>query len=434
MSTTIQSVLAREILDSRGRPTVEAEVTLSSGLTGRASVPSGASTGASEALELRDGGPRFGGYGVSQAVGNVNRELAPALLGTDAANQVALDQQMRDLDGTENKARLGANGILAVSMAAARAAALAAREPLWRYLHRTLFPDRTPSIPLPMINILSGGHHAGFQLDVQDALLFPTSARTTMEMLEQTSAVYLAVREILRERVGYTQLVADEGGFGPRLESNEQMLEVVTTGIERAGLRPGVDAFLALDIASSHFCRDGRYKLAADHRERDAGEMIDVLEQWLDDYPVISLEDGLAEDDWDGWVTLTQRLGERAQVLGDDLFTTNPTRLQHGIDLGCANSILIKVNQIGTVSEAAAACRLAFQAGYTAVVSTRSGETCDAFIVDLAVASGAGQVKPGSIARSERLAKFNQLLRLEEELGGTAFTGVETLRRWLPGA
>lgn len=429
----IEQVRAREILDSRGYPTVEAEVTLADATFARASVPSGASTGASEALELRDGEPRFAGRGVRRAVEHVVGEIAPRLVGLEAGDQRAVDRAMIELDGTADKSRLGANGILAVSLAVARAAAVSRGAPLWRHLGEVLFAGVEPVLPLPMVNILSGGHHAGFQLDLQDLLVIPIAAGNTIECVEWLSAIYLAVRDILRREVGYTQLVADEGGFGPALAGNEAMLEVVCRGVEAAGLRLGRQVVLAVDVASSHFCRDGVYRLAADGVERDAGAMIAVLERWLDDYPVISLEDGLSEEDWGGWTALTRRLGDRAQLLGDDLFTTNPDRLRHGIGLGAANSVLIKVNQIGTLSEAAEALTIARQAGYTAVVSTRSGETCDDAVVDLAVASGAGQIKPGSVARSERLAKFNQMLRLEEQLGTSAFAGAATLLRWWPG-
>ncbi|MBI2302716.1 MAG: phosphopyruvate hydratase [Armatimonadetes bacterium] len=429
--TRIAVVRGREILDSRGFPTVECDVTLESGVAGRASVPSGASTGRHEALELRDGDAhRFRGRGCRRAADHVTGELASSVTGLDAADQAAVDQALRDADGTPDKRRLGANAILAVSLAAARAAAKGLGRPLWKHLHEQLFPDAEPCLPVPMINILSGGHHAGFQLDIQDVLIFPLGAADVWQMIEWTSAIYLAVRDILRRDAGYTQLVADEGGFGPALESNEAMLRVVTEGIAAAGLEPGRDVWLALDIAATHFHRDGRYTLAADGRERDAGEMSDALEAWVEAFPVISIEDGLAEDDWPGWAALTLRLGQRVQVVGDDLFTTDVARLRRGVAEGCANSLLVKPNQVGTLSEAAEACRVAHDAGYTAVVSTRSGETADAFVVDLATASGAGQLKPGSLARSERSAKLNQLVRLEEELGPGWFTGARSLSRW----
>ncbi len=429
---TITDILAREILDSRGWPTVEAEVRLNDGTVGRASVPSGASTGEREALELRDGDPgRFRGRGVRLAVANVRDHLAGVVRGLEATDQAAVDGAMTDLDGTPNRGRLGANGILAVSLATARAAAASRGVPLWQHLNEALFPGREPSLPLPMVNILSGGHHAGFQLDIQDVLIVPAGATSTMQMVEWTNAVYYAVRDILRAEAGYTQLVADEGGFGPALESNERALDIVNRGIAAAGLEPGREVVLALDVAASHFYQGGAYMLAADRLRRDARSMIDVLESWVDTYPVRSIEDGLAENDWDHWVALTQRLGDRAQVIGDDLFTTNVAQLRRGIERGIANSILVKVNQIGTLSESAEACRTAFAAGYTAVISTRSGETEDDFVSDLAVASGAGQIKPGSLARSERTCKFNRLLRIEEQLGAAAFTGRQTLARWL---
>lgn len=429
----ILQVRAREILDSRGWPTVEAEVRLMDGAVGRASVPSGASTGSSEALELRDrDDSRFRGRGVRQAVQNVNQAIALAVRGIEAERQAEVDEAMISLDGTANKSRLGANAILSVSLATARAAAASRKQPLWQYLNQSLFAGVEPVVPLPMINILSGGHHAGFQLDIQDVLIVPIGAESTMQMIEWTSAVYLTVRDILREDHGYTQLVADEGGFGPALGSNEQALAIVTRGIERAGLEPGRQVCLALDVAASHFYRNGAYVIAAEGFERDAGQMIEVLESWVEQYPVISIEDGLTESDWDRWPELTCRLGDRVQLVGDDLFTTNVDRLRRGIEEGCGNSILIKVNQIGSLSEAADACRTAVEAGYTAIVSTRSGETCDDFITDLAVASGVGQIKPGSIARSERGAKFNQMLRIEEVLGAERFTGRESYRKWWP--
>lgn len=429
--STIVAVRGWEILDSRGRPTIEAEVRLADGSVGIASVPSGASTGSHEALELRDGDPRrYRGLGVQRAVGHVNGPLAAAVQGLAADDPEAVDAALLVADGTPDKSRLGANAILAVSLATARAAACCLDLPLWSYLHERLFPDRELGLPMPMINILSGGHHAGFQLDIQDVLIIPLGAADVSELLVWTSEVYLAVRDILRAEFGYTQLVADEGGFGPALGGNEAMLEVVCRGIEAAGLRPGDDVALAIDVAAQHFYVDGRYRLAADGRERDANELIDVLAGWVDRYPVLSVEDGLAEDDWTGWAALTRRLGDRVQVLGDDLFTTHPARLRRGIAEGCANSVLIKLNQIGTLTEAVKACRIAVAAGYHPVISTRSGETCDAFIVDLAVASDAGQIKPGSIARSERLAKYNRLLRIEAELGGGRLTGARCFDRW----
>ncbi len=427
----IAAVRAREVLDSRGWPTVEADIELDNGVVGRASVPSGASTGAAEAMELRDGDKhRYRGRGVRTAVRNVRTTIADCIKGCDPVDQAALDARLCELDGTPNKSWLGANAVLAASLAVARAAANVRRVPLWKHLNETLFPGREPLCPLPMINILSGGHHAGFQLDLQDVLVVPIGAATTAEALEWTNAVYYCVRDILRAEVAYTQLVADEGGFGPDLETNEDMLRVVTEGIVEAGLEPGRQVVLAIDVASSHFYKHGAYVLSADQVERQSAAMIDVLESWVDSYPLLSIEDGLAENDWAGWVELTRRLGGRVQLLGDDLFATSVARLRRGIDAGAGNSVLVKVNQIGTLSEAAEACRTAQDAGYTAVVSARSGETEDSFLADLAVASGAGQIKIGSIARSERLAKYNQMLRIEETLGAERFCGRDMFARW----
>lgn len=427
----IVKVHGREVLDSRGWPTVEAEVTLEGGAVGIASVPSGASTGVREALELRDGDPsRYRGRGVRQAVSHVRGELAAAVTGLEADDHHAVDQRLIDCDGTPHKSRLGANAVLAVSLATARAAATHRAVPLWQHLNEVLLPDREPSAPLPMVNILSGGHHAGFQLDIQDVLIYPWGADSTVQAMEYTNAVYYAVRDILREECGYGQLVADEGGFGPNLASNEAALDVVTRGIERAGLRPYDDVSIALDVASAHFYRDGRYVLSAEGVERDSAAMIEVLESWVARYPVVSIEDGLSEDDWEAWPQLTARLGDRVQVVGDDLFTTNPAVLRRGIEGGIANSVLVKVNQIGSLSEAAETCRIAFEAGYTAVISARSGETEDSFLADWAAATGAGQIKIGSIARSERLAKYNQMLRIEEQLGVERWAGRGALKRW----
>ena len=426
---TITAVGAREVLDSRGWPTVEADVTLSDGAQAFASVPSGASRGGSEACELRDDDPtRYGGRGVRQAVANVVDILGPAVVGRQAADQAGLDAVLLELDGTPDKSRLGANAILAVSCAGARAAAFSRGLPLWRHLAETLFDFAQPCLPLPMINILSGGHHAGFQLDLQDVLLVPVGADSVAQALEWTNAVYYAVRRRLQRDHGYRQLVADEGGFGPDLADNEAMLAIVTDGIVDAGLEPGSQAALAVDVAATHFWRDGAYRLAADDVERDAAAMTELLAAWVERYPIVSLEDGLADEDWAGWPGLTRRLGDRVQLLGDDLFTTNPQRLARGIKCGCANSVLVKMNQIGTLTETAAAWRLARAAGYSGVVSARSGETEDDFLADLAAASGAGQIKVGAIARSERLAKYNRLLRLAEH--GLPWPGAAALGRW----
>jgi enolase len=411
--SAILRIHAREVLDSRGRPTVEAEVTVESGHVGRAIVPSGASTGKYEAVELRDGGERFGGLGVRKAVANVREVIAPALTGFDVSDQAEIDRRMIDLDGTPGKSRLGANAILAVSLACAHAAAASRQLPLWRYLDSE---DRS-SMPLPMVNLISGGLHAGGNLDFQDFLFLPVAARSYSEALEMTCSVYRHLGAVLRKHGAEGVLVGDEGGYGPRLYSNEQAIELCLEAFDRAGLAPGREAALALDVASSHFWRDGAYHLL----ERggnvlSSAEMVDRLERWSMTYPIVSIEDGLAEDDLDGWALLTERLGQRVQLIGDDLFVTNPGRLRMGIDRGLANAVLVKVNQIGTLTETFEVLKMAREAGYRAVVSARSGETEDSTLADLAVASGAGQIKIGSVARSERLAKYNQLLRIEESL------------------
>lgn len=422
----IQKVHAREVLDSRGRPTVEVEVTLTGGHFGRAIVPSGASTGKFEALELRDGDKtRHRGLGVLRAVRHVNEEIAPALSGQYAADQNAIDAQLIALDGTANKARLGANALLGVSLAVAHAAAAGVGLPLWRYLGGV----GARVMPLPMINILSGGLHASRNIDFQDFLIMAVGAQTYSEALLMSLNVHRAVQDVLVEK-GLSILKADEGGFGPQLAGNRSALDLLVTAIERAGYRPGDDVAIALDVASSHFYDEEHnvYRLAADDRTCTVDEMIDLLAEWTAHYPILSIEDGLAEDDWPGWQALTQRLGT-VQLLGDDLFTTNLERLNKGIHLGAANAILIKMNQIGTLSETLSAVAAAQQAGYRPVVSARSGETEDATMSDLAVATNAGQIKVGSLAQSERLAKYNQLLRIEEALGDSAvFPGAEILR------
>jgi enolase len=409
----INRVHAREVLDSRGRPTVEAEVITASGVAGRASVPSGASTGRHEAVELRDGDPsRYGGLGVRRAVTNVRDVIGPALVGHDVFNQAGIDSTMRDLDGTPNKARLGANALLSVSLACAHAAAATRGVPLWRYLGE----DRA-CLPLPMVNLISGGLHAGGNLDFQDFLFLPVAARSYSEALETTCAVYRCLGGVLRAHGFEGVLVGDEGGYGPRLKSNEQAVELCLEAFAKAGLKPGTEAALALDVAASHFWRDGAYHLhEGGGTILSSAEMVDRLQRWATAYPILSIEDGLAEDDLDGWALLTRRLGDRVQLVGDDLFVTNPERLRMGIEKGLANAVLVKVNQIGTLSETFVVLQLAREAGYRAVVSARSGETEDATLADLAVASGAGQIKIGSVARSERLAKYNQLLRIEEQL------------------
>jgi enolase len=415
---TIARIHAREVLDSRGRPTVEVDVVCRDGARGRASVPSGASTGRHEAVELRDGDPaRYGGKGVRKAVANVRDLLTPRLIGMSAADQARLDRVLCEIDGTPNKSRAGANAILGVSLAAARAAAASKGLPLWRYLD----PDGRAALPLPMVNLISGGLHAGGNLDFQDFLLLPVGARTYSESLEMTAAAYRALSGVLT-RLGFEGvLVGDEGGFGPRLASNEQAIELILQAITKAGLTSGTDVALAIDVASTHFHRDGRYHLREGvGASLTADEMIDLLKGWAEAHPILSIEDGLAEDDWDGWRRLTAELGGRAQLIGDDLFATNPARLRRGITEGVANAVLVKVNQIGTLTETLEVVRLAREAGYRAVISARSGETEDAFLADLAVATGAGQIKIGSVARSERLVKYNQLLRIEEEMGAAA--------------
>ncbi len=414
----IAAMKAREVLDSRGNPTVEVEVFCFDGSSGRAIVPSGASTGRHEARELRDGDPaHYGGKGVRKAVANVTRELMPSLLGVPVTDQERIDAILCKCDGTPDKSRLGANAILGVSLACARAAAASRKQSLWRYLDT----DGVAQMPLPMVNLISGGLHAGGNLDVQDFLLLPLGARSYSEALEMTVAVYRSLGRVLTRHGFEGVLVGDEGGYGPRLHSNEQAIELILTAITDSGLSPGKEAALALDVASTHFYRDGRYHL---HTGGDtaltADEMIERLRRWVEAYPILSIEDGLAEDDWPGWVQLTQALGKRVQLIGDDLFVTNPQRLRRGIELGAANCVLVKVNQIGTLTETREVVRLAKQAGYRAVISARSGETEDSTLADLAVALGTGQIKIGSVARSERLAKYNQLLRIEEEMGPNA--------------
>ena len=410
----IAKIVAREILDSRGNPTVEADVILSSGVIGRAAVPSGASTGAREAIELRDGDSgRFGGKGVRQAVANVNGEIARALAGHEVTDQAGIDRVMRDLDGTDNKERLGANALLSVSMAAAHAAANEAGLPLYRYLGG----EDATTLPVPMMNIINGGAHADNSVDLQEFMIIPVGAGSLAEAVRYGAEVFHALKKVLAGR-GMTTTVGDEGGFAPNLPSNEAAIEVILEAIGKAGYTAGEDICLGVDAASSEFYRDGVYDLASEGRKFGSAEFVEYLAAWVDKYPIISIEDGMAEDDWDGWAQLTERLGKRVQLVGDDLFVTNTGILQEGIDKGIANSILIKVNQIGTLSETLAAIEMAQQAGYTAVVSHRSGETEDTTIADLAVASSAGQIKTGSLSRSDRVAKYNRLIRIEQELGG----------------
>jgi enolase len=411
----IEGVHARQIMDSRGNPTVEVDVVLASGASGRAAVPSGASTGEFEAVELRDGGEAWGGKGVATAVGNVNGELAERVRGLDAADQGALDAAMIDLDGTPNKGRLGANAILGVSLAAAKAAAAEAGLPLWRYLGG----EAAHVLPVPMMNVLNGGAHADNKVDFQEFMVVPVGASSFSEGLRTGAEVFHALKATLHDR-GLGTAVGDEGGFAPDLESNEAALEALVAGIEAAGYRPGEDVAIALDPATSELERDGSYVLEHEARSLSAAELAAYWEDVSSRYPVVSIEDGMGEEDWDGWRTLTERIGDRLQLVGDDLFVTNTERLRRGIDAGVANSILVKVNQIGTLTETLDAVRMATDAGYTAVMSHRSGETEDTTIADLAVATGCGQIKTGAPSRSDRVAKYNQLLRIEEALRGDA--------------
>jgi len=414
--TTIASIHAREILDSRGNPTLEAEVRLHSGHFGRAAVPSGASTGTREAIELRDGDKtRYGGKGVRRAVENVRGPIAKALLGKPADDQSGLDQIMIALDGTPNKARLGANAMLAASMACAHAAAAAKDLPLFAYLGG---PDQC-MLPVPMMNIINGGAHADNNVDMQEFMVLPIGAPTFAEALRYGTEVFHALKSVLRAR-GLATAVGDEGGFAPDLRANEEAIEVILEAINKAGFTAGDDMLLGLDVASSEFYKDGRYHLASENRYLSSEQFADYLVQWAAKYPIVTIEDGMAEDDWAGWKYLTQSIGKRVQLVGDDLFVTNPEILRQGIDKGVANAILIKVNQIGTLSETLAAIRMAEAARYAQIVSHRSGETEDTTIADLAVATTATQIKTGSLCRTDRVAKYNQLLRIEEMLGSRA--------------
>ena len=428
--STIQSIKAREILDSRGNPTIEVEVTLLGGVKGWAAVPSGASTGKYEALELRDKDPsRFGGKGVLRAVENVNEIIAKALVGVRATNQEAIDQALIELDGTPNKSRLGANAILAVSMAVASAAANRRKLPLYQYLG----DHDTYTLPVPMMNILNGGKHASNAVDFQEFMIVPLGASTFRHALQMGAEIYHSLKKVL-EGKGFETNVGDEGGFAPRLGSNREAIEAVLEAIRMAGYLPGEDCFIALDPASSEFYQDGRYLLKNEGLSLSSEEMIAYYENLVQNYPIISIEDGMAEDDWDGWKLLNQRLGGLVQLVGDDLYVTNVERLKKGIALKASNSILIKPNQIGTLSEAVEAIRLAKKAGWTAIVSHRSGETEDTTIADLAVAQNTGLIKAGAPCRSERVAKYNRLLRIEEQLGRTSrFAGKQAfynLKRW----
>jgi enolase len=417
--SAIADVRAREILDSRGNPTIEADVILQSGALGRAAVPSGASTGEREALELRDADPkRYGGKGVRKAVGHVTGEIRRALIGRDARDQTAVDKAMLELDGTPAKGRLGANAILAVSLATARAAAADSRQPLYRYLNG-LAGGVPMRMPVPMMNIINGGAHADNNIDFQEFMVLPTGAGTFAEALRCGTEVFHALKKVL-QGMKLSTAVGDEGGFAPDLKSNEEALAVIVEGIAKAGYRPGTDVCLGLDVASSAFNKSGKYELESEGASLTAEQFVAKLAAWVAKYPIISIEDGCGENDWEGWMLLTKQLGKRIQLVGDDLFVTNTALLGRGIKQGIANSILIKVNQIGTLTETFAAIEMARNAGYTSVISHRSGETEDAFIADLAVATGTGQIKTGSLSRSDRVAKYNQLLRIEEELGGAA--------------
>jgi enolase 1/2/3 len=416
---TIADVHGRQILDSRGNPTVEVEVTLEGGATGRAAVPSGASTGEFEATELRDGGDAWGGKGVGDAVANVNGEITAALGGADARDQAAIDRVLIDLDGTANKSRLGANAILGASLAVARAAALAAGEPLYRYLGGVYGNDDPTVLPVPMMNVVNGGAHADNSVDFQEFMIVPAGASSFGECLRWGTEVFHALKGWLKSN-GLNTAVGDEGGFAPDLSSNEAALEALVAGIEAAGYEAGGDIHIALDPATSEIYSDGSYRLEHEGRSLSAAELADYWADVVDRYPIVSIEDGMDEEDWDGWKALTDAIGDRCQLVGDDLFVTNPERLRRGIDAGVGNSILVKVNQIGTLTETFEAVRMARDAGYSAVMSHRSGETEDTTIADLAVATGCGQIKTGAPSRSDRVAKYNQLLRIEEELGPAA--------------
>lgn len=412
----IVGVHAREILDSRGNPTVEVDVELKSRAFGRASVPSGASTGEREAVELRDGDKRrYAGKGVLKAVEHVNDDICAALLGLDARDQEMIDRVMVELDGTENKQRLGANAILGVSLAVARAAAAHLDQPLYRYLGK----EEDLCMPVPLMNIINGGAHADNNVDMQEFMIVPAGAKSFSQALRCGAEVFHALKAVLRDR-GLNTAVGDEGGFAPDLASNEAAIQVIVEAIEKAGYRPGRDLFLGLDCASSEFFKDERYELASEELTLTAVEMTNLLSKWVSQYPIITIEDGMSEHDWSGWAWLTQTLGERVQLVGDDLFVTNARIFEKGIHTGIANSILIKVNQIGTLTETLAAIDMAKRAGYTAVISHRSGETEDTVIADIAVATGTGQIKTGSLSRSDRVAKYNRLLRIEEELSAAA--------------
>ncbi len=413
--SAIIDIIGREILDSRGNPTVEVDIYLEDGGFGRAAVPSGASTGAHEAVELRDGGGRYRGKGVLKAVEAVNGELFDALVGLDSEDQLAIDQAMRDLDGTENKGRLGANAILGVSLAIAKASADSLGLPLYRYLGG----PAAHILPVPMMNIINGGEHADNPIDVQEFMIMPVNADSVTDAIRIGAEIFHELKDKLH-KAGHNTAVGDEGGFAPNLNGTVDALDFIMNAIESAGYKPGEDVYLALDAASTEFFHDGKYILKGEGKELDSAGLVDYYADLVAKYPIISIEDGMAEDDWEGWKMLTDRIGDTVQLVGDDLFVTNPARLAEGIEKGVANSILVKVNQIGTLAETMQAVEMAHRARYTSVMSHRSGETEDATIADLAVAMNCGQIKTGSLARSDRLAKYNQLIRIEEELGSTA--------------
>jgi enolase len=411
----ITDIRGREIIDSRGNPTVEADVILESGAMGRAAVPSGASTGSREAIELRDGGSRFMGKGVLKAVKNVNEEIREALLGIEAKDQAKVDQTMIDLDGTPNKDRLGANAMLAVSMAVAKAAAAEAGQPLYRYLGGS----DAKTLPVPMMNIINGGAHADNSVDMQEFMIVPVGAKSINEALQWGAEIFHTLKKVLHSK-GLNTAVGDEGGFAPDLPSNEAAIEVILEAIAKAGYKAGEQIMIAIDAAASEFYKDGKYVLESEGKSMTSEQFVDYFAAWVDKYPIISIEDGLDESDWAGWKVMTEKLGKRIQLVGDDLFVTNPAILSQGIEKGIANSILIKVNQIGTLTETLAAISMAKANGYTAIASHRSGETEDVTIADLAVATNCGQIKTGSMSRSDRIAKYNQLIRIAEELGDKA--------------
>ena len=427
MNTIIADIVAREILDSRGNPTVEVDVELESGVLGRAAVPSGASTGEHEAVELRDGNKaRYGGKGVLNAVEHVNNTLSGELTGYEALDQAGIDGLMLKLDGTPTKSKLGANAILGVSLAVARAAALSLKMPLYRYIGGVY----AKTLPVPMMNILNGGKHADNNVDFQEFMIVPVNAPTFAEALRMGAEIFHALKSVLSKK-GYNTAVGDEGGFAPNLKSNDEAIDVILQAVDTTGYKAGSDVYIALDPAASEFTKDGKYVFhKSDNTTKTPAQMVEYWEHWVDQYPIISIEDGMDQNDWEGWKLMTDRLGHRIQLVGDDLFVTNTSFLQKGIDMGVANSILVKVNQIGSLTETLDAVGLAKRAGYTAVISHRSGETEDTTIADIAVATNVGQIKTGSASRTDRVAKYNQLLRIEEELGTTAsYAGITAFNK-----